>query len=93
MKYTLGSSSLDNHLLMIGCFIMLTNFSVYAYLLTLTLKSYGGKGVRETFHPLTLSPWGRLNVEMITQRGIHSSWHQYRCEHHGQLQRYKFAIV
>ena len=39
MKYTLGSSSLDiNHPLMIGCFIMLTNFSVYAYLLTLTLK-------------------------------------------------------
>lgn len=45
MKYTLGSSSLDNHLLMIGCIIMLANFSVYAYLLTLTLKSYGGQGV------------------------------------------------
>ena len=25
---------------------MLTNFSVYAYLLTLTLKSYGGQGVQ-----------------------------------------------
>ena len=47
MKYTLGSSNLDiNHPLMIGCFIMLTNFSVYAYLLALTLKSYGGKGVQ-----------------------------------------------
>ena len=46
MKYTLGSSSLDNHLLMIGCIIMLTKFSVSAYLLTLTLKSYGGQGVQ-----------------------------------------------
>ena len=46
MKYTLGSSSLYNHLLMIGCIIMLTNFSVYANLLTLTLKSYGGQGVQ-----------------------------------------------
>ena len=47
MKYTLGSSSLDNHLLMTGCIIMLANFSVYAHLLTLTLKSYGGQGVQE----------------------------------------------
>ena len=46
MKYPLGSSSLDNHLLMTGCIIMLTDFSVYAYLLTLTLKSYGGQGVQ-----------------------------------------------
>ena len=46
MKYTLGSSSLDNQLLMIGCIIMLTKFSVSAYLLTLTLESYGGQGVQ-----------------------------------------------
>ena len=47
MKHTLDSSNLDvNHPLMIGCFIMLTNFSVYVYLLPLTRKSYGGKGVQ-----------------------------------------------
>ena len=54
--YIQDSSNLE---LMIGCFTMLTNFSVHAYLLPLTQKSYGWKGVqRKLSNPLTLSPWG-----------------------------------
>ena len=70
MKHTLDSSNLDvYHPLMSGCFIMLTNFSVHAYLYHWHKKVMDEKEYKGNFPPSNFKPMG-----MVECWNDHPTW-------------------